>query len=442
MSKQSRKHREHGNEFYKSALEDGLLPGVKKFRLGRAVNHYLKAVDTAKSDQDALASAYKNYAKASWGMAITSQENYQECGYFYNIAFVQFSKSLSAGEKCKEKSWINGLLDSLTQMYEEAIIWGYSLDSKARVKVFQSFVQSLEVTKFRADIWLEIGIVYLHDAVIALSKKDFKRSLHSLKELNRPMEEVKSHGSKQLKNKVEEMELDFNYQMALTESLQSICSGDDLLLDHLNDEENVNMDLIYTVVDFYRQAIILARELEIEVEAIAWSRLGRLYDQVLKVKYRATKAFERCLQLAHSLFPRALTTEPWFKIATETLQRYQKESMAEQDAALERTRQKYLQELTEEMKKLNEAKEDMSSEDLLPFIYKEFPLKTKPENFSLLTKEEVDKMTRPAKKKAFQKAVVYYHPDKVDVEKYGMKWKVLCGEITKILTGVYETYKA
>ena len=44
-------------------------------------------------------------------------------------------------------------------------------------------------------------------------------------------------------------------------------------------------------------------------------------------------------------------------------------------------------------------------------------------------------------KKLYQKGVVHYHPDKVDVEKHGKKWKVLSEEITKFLTSHYESYK-
>jgi len=42
------------------------------------------------------------------------------------------------------------------------------------------------------------------------------------------------------------------------------------------------------------------------------SRLGKLYDQVLKIKHRAKPCFERCLELALTLVPRVLTTERKF----------------------------------------------------------------------------------------------------------------------------------
>ena len=48
---------------------------------------------------------------------------------------------------------------------------------------------------------------------------------------------------------------------------------------------------------------------QIELEAMALSHLGKVYDQVLKIRYRASSCFKKCLELAVTLFPRVLTTE-------------------------------------------------------------------------------------------------------------------------------------
>ena len=44
-------------------------------------------------------------------------------------------------------------------------------------------------------------------------------------------------------------------------------------------------------------------------------------------------------------------------------------------------------------------------------------------------------------KKLYLRAVIHYHPDRVDEEEHGAKWKVLTEEITKLLTSSYEIYK-
>ena len=74
-------------------------------------------------------------------------------------------------------------------------------------------------------------------------------------------------------------------------------------------EEHLNMDMVWKVVDCYMEAIILAREIDMEVEAIALSRLGSIYDKVIKDKIRAKGYFMRSVQLAMSLQPRTFDNE-------------------------------------------------------------------------------------------------------------------------------------
>lgn len=48
---------------------------------------------------------------------------------------------------------------------------------------------------------------------------------------------------------------------------------------------------------------------EVELEAIAVGRIGRVYDKVLKLKYRAKEYYKHAIQLAHSMYPRTFTLE-------------------------------------------------------------------------------------------------------------------------------------
>lgn len=91
--------------------------------------------------------------------------------------------------------------------------------------------------------------------------------------------------------------------------------------------------------------------------------------------------------------------------------------------------------MTKETKQL-EDKKDAGHEDFLRFVYKTFPPKNK--QHKLVLPKQFDHVKV---KKALQKAVVHYHPDSVDVETHGKKWKVLSEEITKLLTSKYENMK-
>lgn len=65
--------------------------------------------------------------------------------------------------------------------------------------------------------------------------------------------------------------------------------------------------MAWEVADWYRKAILLTKEHDIENEAIAYSRLGRLYEKVFKINYRAKENYKRSLQLAQSLYPMTFT---------------------------------------------------------------------------------------------------------------------------------------
>ena len=99
------------------------------------------------------------------------------------------------------------------------------------------------------------------------------------------------------------------------------------------------------------------------------------------------------------------------------------------------------QELKDEIQSLKDARQKFYGDDagLLLYIYKTFPPKN--ESKKPPPEKELKAMDKKGLKKVFQKAVLHYHPDKQDKEKYGKKWEVLCEEITKNLTRVYECYK-
>ena len=102
-------------------------------------------------------------------------------------------------------------------------------------------------------------------------------------------------------------------------------------------------------------------------------------------------------------------------------------------------RKSYLEELKED---LAEIKNQFggSSEALLRHVYEKHPPKRK--EFKLGKIPEVGSDTyRKDMKALLRNAVIHYHPDKIDVEKHGTAWKVLCEEISKYLSCKYEIFK-
>jgi len=89
-----------------------------------------------------------------------------------------------------------------------------------------------------------------------------------------------------------------------------------------------------------------------------------------------------------------------------------------------------LAQLTAEIKMLDSAAK-LSFPELIDFIFKNFPPKHKQD-------AKKPEMKDPCKvKKAFYLVSICYHPDKVDVTKFGKKYKVLCEEIIKRINERY-----
>lgn len=82
-------------------------------------------------------------------------------------------------------------------------------------------------------------------------------------------------------------------------------TGEELFRKLLMDEEKLNIDMVYEVIDWHTKAVLKTREItEVEMEAIALSRIGKVYDKVLKLKYKAKEYLLRAMQLANSMHPR------------------------------------------------------------------------------------------------------------------------------------------
>ena len=132
----------------------------------------------------------------------------------------------------------------------------------------------------------------------------------------------------------------------------------------------------------------------------------------------------------------------WYEDCKEILDRYQKETVQQESDAWQKDREEYLKELETELKDLkqNDIQNTYSrSEGFLRYVYEKFP-PTNPD-FKLEGVPEKGPMESSDLKKVLQKAIIHYHPDRVDVEKYGKKRKVLSEEITKYLTRRYESFK-
>lgn len=138
----------------------------------------------------------------------------------------------------------------------------------------------------------------------------------------------------------------------------------------------------------------------------------------------------------------------WYVTATAILARYQEETVR----AEEERKQKDVEKILEKIKHLLDPIEKMYQEckansheatklkriALLKHIYEKHPPKNPAHKLEMA---EANEVTPQDLKKVFQKAVIHYHPDKVNEKEHGKEWKVLSEEICKRLTAIYEIYK-
>ena len=94
-------------------------------------------------------------------------------------------------------------------------------------------------------------------------------------------------------------------------------------------------------------------------------------------------------------------------------------------------------------KELEQERKDINGADIGPVtgflrhVYKTYP----PKNEEHKLDANLGDLDTKSTKKLILSAIAHYHPDKQDQEKYGLKWVVLCEEITKVLNNRYGSYK-
>ncbi|XP_069111849.1 uncharacterized protein [Argopecten irradians] len=436
--------RQKGNELYTS-IKDGLSPVIKRDRLQQASNCYHRAMNQGTNEEDKM-SASKNLAMTAWRRAQveeTSSARFSTVVLYYKEAFKFFSAAVNGAQGVKPKPWIDNIKSSAKICWEGLKSGKCSeMDIDDRVGVFYDVVQEIQIPHIRGKCYLEIAQSHFHIGVTALEKGRFERALSEMRNCHMPLHEAIASGKGEvtIEGEVKILEADVFMHLCMAESMQARSIGDKMYHQLTMEEEALNMDMAWEVVDWYKLAIIRTRDVtEVELEAVALSRLGSLYHKVLKMKDKAKRYLMRSIHLAHSMHPRTFNNDDWFKECSEILQAYQKETVSAEEEQWNKEKEELKKEMKKELADLAKAdkKEDL---ELLDYLYKEYPPK-KPIHKKFFKMSMAPKTDYPQKKKYYQQSVVNYHPDRADVEKHGKIWKVLTEEITKMLTNRYQRMK-
>ena len=248
-----------------------------------------------------------------------------------------------------------------------------------------------------------------------------------------PFEEVIKHG----KDDIQICETVYDFQkrvyiphLCIVESVSLRTQAEDIFYVHLSDQERINFDLMWDVVDMFKHCTLLVREQDIEQEAIGLSRLGKIFDIVLKLPDKAKGYYKRSFQLATALFPRKFNnTKDWYKDCSQAVERYQKEAVQRDEINWQKIRQPFIEELKSELDALAKASKN-GYVALLKYVYSTHPPKNP--DHSLIGDGKT--------KKSVKMALIHYHTDKLNKNE-DTKWYVLCEEISKLLSQKYEQLK-
>lgn len=406
---------------------------------------FYQAKEKAEDRRDECSAAI-NIGEAAWriaGVLYDKNEAPEKIIFYLHEAIKGFLVAYNHTEGYAE--WRTEVFKKLLPCYQQVITVAEALGSlDQKIAQLEKLCSMNTAVEAAGDIQLILGTLYFDDGVNSLQNGNYIKCLKRMSDCNQPLEEVKrlreSCGRRQLEE-ASELQDNVRCYFRLASSIKARSLGDELL-ELARQEENFDRDLILNVIGWYEEAVNFAREIDLLHEAIAISRLGMVYDMVLKTTDLAKAHFTKCLELVEALKPYSFFLEPWYKECTAALKRYQDEARARDEEQQQKSRAKFIEELTDELKDLKNH--NLGAISLIKHLYLKYPHKLssweKPGEEDM---KKWDSLVIPSKecKKLLTKALILYHPDKVDENEHGKKWKILCEEITKMLNDHFKFTK-
>jgi len=163
-----------------------------------------------------------------------------------------------------------------------------------------------------------------------------------------------SKGNEDLTREIILMEQDITMFKFSCESVRIRTEADDLFTRYVNDVE-FDFRMMWTILDMYKDAVLLTRERDIENEACALSRLGRMYDKIFKLKGKAHAYYRRTFDLVQTLLPKDMSKCTWYSECKEALERFQRNIILEEQKKEEAEKAPILEKLGPEIKVLQKV---------------------------------------------------------------------------------------
>ena len=219
---------------------------------------------------------------------------------------------------------------------------------------------------------------------------------------------------------------------ALTETIKILFDCEEVLEDLPAEMEvDEKIDTAFVLIDNIKQA---KKDAKNNMKLFCKCKLmeGKIYQNLLFNENKARNCYREVLDIA---LAQGYVLESWFLEAQALYQDLRVKLDKVDEEKVQSSRAQVMEELKPEMKKLAEAK-NMMLDEFVNFLFENFP----PKHKKNAKKPSVENMHDPSKKKkVYITLCSYYHPDKIDESKFGLKYKVMCEEVAKVVNERYGT---
>jgi len=410
----------------------GLAPILQYEYLVKAFRLFNEALQKADNLNQRVSLA-KNCATTSMKAAKLKTERKKKMfGHHISHSVLYFSYALFHGTHRPEE-WRNDVMAQVLDIFELIHHSPYPFD--ARISFFLQLIPLLSPSLLLSQLNLHLATLYFNQAITQQENKQWTTSKSTLENATRYINDGLRFCQDDfyLRAQLEDLEERKRIHFSIAEAIVVLDVADSLYSNSISNDEFLNLDQMWIVADFYKLSADLSHENNLEGEAIAFSRLGRVFNKIFKTKEKAHHYYRFALQIALTLVPRDFSQSDWYTETQTFLQEYQAEKIAEEEEKKSKSKEVYLNLLSETLE-LIRKESNCGATSLLQYLYKTHPPKNPTQ--TIPTETEL--------KKQLIRCISHYHPDKQtlnEADPESMKWYVLCEEITKILNYHYQILK-
>lgn len=138
---------------------------------------------------------------------------------------------------------------------------------------------------------------------------------------------------------------DISFLRLSCDSISLIEQADKLFDDYVMQAETLNLEMVWCILDMYKASEMHSRNVDLENEAMALARQGRLFYKILNLRSKAHTCYRASFDLAMALHPKDMSNCDWFKECKIVLEECQQAKVREEEARKANSRAPYLEKM-------------------------------------------------------------------------------------------------